>query len=90
MHTGNGPKFIQMRETFNRERITLTTLSPSTLNSNRLAERINRVLVYKARAVIDYCGLKSSYCCEAVRHAADLQNITVAAELGKRTPMEAP
>lgn len=88
IHTDNAPEFVKMRKAFERKGITLTTSSPYSPQSNGLAERMNRILAEKARAMLDHSGLCKKYWVEAVRQAADLHNRTATPELNNKTPME--
>lgn len=51
-HCDNVPEFLAMRSAFNRVWVTLRTSSAYTPHSNGLAERMNRTILNKLRAMI--------------------------------------
>lgn len=70
--------------------ISLTTSSPHTLQSNGLAERMNRILLDKKSTMMSPADVREEFWVEPIRHVADLHNPTAPQELKLGTTMEAP
>lgn len=69
--------------------IALTRSSPFTTQSNRLAKRMNCILLDKVHSMLEYAGLKTRYWGETIKHRADLHNRTIIKVLEMRTSMKA-
>lgn len=71
------------------ERIVLRVTAPHTPQQNSVAERANRTIASKARAMLIQSGLSTSYWHRAVHHAVFLDNKTITSALKlKKTPHE--
>ena len=91
LRTDNGTEFVNQdfaRYLQNRQ-INHETSAPYTPQQNGIAERVNRTLVEKARALMLHAGLAKSYWAEAVATAAYMKNRTPTRSLvGDITPYE--
>lgn len=91
LRSDNGTEYVNKEFTRHLEsrQINHETSSPYTPQQNGLAERVNRTLVEKARALMSHAGLAKSYWAEAVSTAAYLKNRTPTRSLkGDITPYE--
>lgn len=88
VHTDNAKKFIEMKKTLRKVGISYTTTSAHTPESNGLAERMNRTLLDKVRALLKEAGMPDRFWGEAARHAAYLYNRSASRVLGMITPYE--
>jgi len=91
LRTDNGTEYVNQDFTryLQSRQINHETSTPYTPQQNGLAERVNRTLIEKARALISHAGLAKSYWAEAVSTAAYLKNRTPTRSLkGDITPYE--
>jgi hypothetical protein len=70
------------------EGIEHTTTAPCQPQSNGIAERVNRTLMGKVRAMLSLCNLGYEFWPTAVLHAAYLHNRTPSSTSGSVTPYE--
>lgn len=56
VHTDNAPEFVRMRTIINKMGLTLTTSSTYTPQANGLTERMNGILLDKARCMLEHSG----------------------------------
>ena len=80
LHTDNGTEFVNQdfaRYLENRQ-MNHETSAPYTPQQNGIAQKVNRTLVEKARALMSHAGFAKSYWAEAVATAAHLKNRTPA------------
>jgi transposase InsO family protein len=78
LHSDNGGEYTgeEMRDFLGEEGITTTRTSADTPQQNGVAERVNRIILEKARCMLLEARLPSFYWPFAVRHAADIINMT--------------
>ena len=91
LRTDNGMEYVNRDFTryLRSRQINHETSTPYTPQQNGLAERVNRTLIEKARALISHAGLAKSYWAEAVSTAAYLKNRTPTRSLeGDITPYQ--
>ena len=91
LKTDNGTEYMNQdfAKHLESRQINHETSAPYTPQQNGIAERVNRTLVEKARALISHAGLAKSYWAEAVATAAYLKNRTPTRSLkGDITPYE--
>lgn len=74
VHTDNAEEFLGMRNDSNAQGIELTTTSAYPSQIDGMAERMNRTLMNKARALIREAQLPQNWLAEALLHAAVLHN----------------
>lgn len=67
----------------------LATFAAQKSQSNRLAEKIIRTLLEKARFILDHGRFEKVFCDKAIKHSTDSHNKTATPELKMETTAEA-
>lgn len=78
MHSGNGGEYINsfLKHFCEKGGIVLTTTTPYNPESNGLAEKMNRTILFKVRTILSESRLSKNFWAEAVKHTAYFQNLT--------------
>ena len=88
VHSDNAKEFKALVPRMKARGINCTFSSVYTLQSNGLAERMNRTLLNKTRAMLKCAGLSKSYWGEALLHATYVYNRTMTNSLKGKSPYE--
>jgi hypothetical protein len=91
LHTDNGGEYVNdfMKEYVDSKGIEHTSTAPYQPQSNGIAERVNRTLMGKVRAMLQKLNIGFEYWPEALLHAVYLHNRTPSSRSGTVTPFEA-
>lgn len=87
-HSDQAKEYVALRTHFRQNGIVQTFSSAYTPESNGLAERYNRTLLTKVRAMLVESGLNPRFWGEAALHAAYLHNVTSSSSNNGKTPFE--
>ena len=87
-HSDNAKEYVALGKYLKKEGITQTFSTPYTPQSNGIAERFNRTLLDKVRAMLRDAGLDMSFWGEAALHASYLSNVTGGRANERTTPHE--
>jgi hypothetical protein len=89
IRSDNAPEFIKMSKELQKEGIRIELTVPYTPSQNGVAERLNRTLITKARAMLVAAELPSQLWVEAVHVACYLKNLTLTnTDAGLKSPEE--
>ncbi len=90
LRTDNGTEYVnqEFRKYLVSRQITHEMSVLYTPQQNGIAERVNRTLLEKARAMLAHADLPKNYWAEAIKTAAYLKNRTPTRSLDGRTPYE--
>lgn len=90
LRTDNGGEYVseQFRNFLKLKGIQHELTIPYTPQQNGTAERLNRILVESARAMLIHSGLPNTFWAEAISTAAYIRNRTVTSSLAEKTPYE--
>lgn len=86
-HSDQAKEYVALKDFLNAKGIVQTMSSAYTPESNGLAERYNRTILQKLRAMLIESGLSSRFWGEAALHACHLTNVTPSSSNDK-TPFE--
>jgi len=82
----NAPEFIKLGKGFEQDGIRIELIVPYTPSQNGVAERLNRTLITKTRAMLTTARLPAQFWGEAAHAACYVKNLTLGE--GKRIPQE--
>lgn len=88
VHSDNAKEYVSLGNYLSEEGIVQSFATAYTPQSNGLAERYNRTLLDKVRALLQSAGMPMMFWGEAVLHAAYLTNVTGGKANDGRTPYE--
>jgi hypothetical protein len=89
IRSDNAPEFIKLSKELEKEGIRIELTVPYTPSQNGVAERLNRTLITKARAMLVAAELPSQLWGEAVHVACYLKNLTpIGTDAGLKSPEE--
>lgn len=87
IQTDNAIEVYSMKPKLENLGMTLTNSSSYTPRSNGPPQRMSRMLLEKARSMLEQAGLPTRYRGEAIQHAGGMHNRTLPKDLKMRTPM---
>jgi hypothetical protein len=87
IRSDNAPEFIKLSKELERDGIRVELTVPYTPSQNGVAERLNRTLITKARAILVIADIPLQLWGEAVHIACYLKNLTLA-DTGSKSPEE--
>lgn len=87
IHSDNGGKYTPVERYAKQHGIAVTRLAPYTLQSNGIAERMNRTLIEAVRTTLLQSGLPKSFWAESLANAVAVQNRVPARD--SKSPYEA-
>jgi hypothetical protein len=87
IRSDNAPEFIKLSKELERDGIRVELTAPYTPSQNGVAERLNRTLITKARAMLVTAEMPSQLWGEAVHVACYLKNLTPV-DTGAKSPEE--